>query len=116
MPVVCQICWSRKSGNFFGESVDLAPCARDFVHVFFVAKKRGLRNPDGFESGAVRLRIDRFEKGVGLGGLRAAEALAIFAILKNMQSVNRWIAGLIWNAFRIHDLNQFFGRGASELF
>ena len=85
------------------------------MHIFFIAQQRRLRYPDGFERGAVRIRITRLKKSVSLLRLRATQPSAIFAILKYIQSVDRRIACLIRDSFRIHRFDQAFCGGAGKL-
>ena len=95
--------------------LDFAPGGGDFVHVLFIAKERRLWNPDGLESGAVRHWIWRLQKSMGFGGLGAAETLAIFTALENVERVERRVAGLIRNAFRVDGLDELMGVRRGEV-
>jgi len=86
------------------------------VHVFLIAKERGLGNPDGLQSGAMRVGITCLEEGMGLGRLRATQPFAVLTVLENVQGVDWRIAGLIGDTLGIHGLNQFFCAGTGELF
>src|SRR6266481_5695988 len=47
----------RESHEFFREFLDFLPSGGDFMHVLFIAQESRLWYPDGFVSGAMRLRI-----------------------------------------------------------
>ena len=106
----------RASYEFFRKLLDFAPGGGDFVHVFLIAKERGLGNPNGFKSGAMRVGIIRLEKGMGLGRLGATQPFSVLTVLENVQGVDWRIAGLIGDTLGIHGLNQFFCAGTGELF
>ena len=86
------------------------------MHIFLIAKERGLGNPNGLKSGAMRVRIIRLEKGMRLGRLGATQPFAVLTVLEYVQGVDWRIAGLIGDTLGIHGLNQFFCAGTGELF
>ena len=86
------------------------------MDVFVIAEKRGLRNPDGFKSGAIGIGILCPEKRMGFRSLRTAQPPAVFAIFEEIQIMNRRIAGLVRNSLGVHGFNQLFRGGSGELF
>src|SRR5579864_1365965 len=87
----------------------------DLVHILLVAEQCRLRNPNCFPCGALRIRKWLLQEGVSLLARSLAQAFSIFAISENVQFVERGIARLVGDAFRVYCLNKAFGRNTSEL-
>src|SRR5579871_115274 len=102
--------------NLLGIALNLPDRGRDLIHVFFIAKQRELRNPDGLPCGALRMREFLLQEIMFFRRLCAAEALPVIAIAEAVELVQRWIARLRRDAFGIQCRDEILGRDAGEFF
>ena len=86
---------------FFRVALNLLDCSSDFVHVLFIAKQGELRNPYRFPGCPLRMRKLLIEEGVFFGGLWSGKAFAVIAAAEAVKFVQRRVAGLGRDAFRV---------------
>src|SRR5438445_3970457 len=87
--------------KLFRVLLDFCYGCSNFVHVFFIAQQHGLREPNRFPRSFLGYWKFSLQKLVFVFGLLAAQPLAVFAISKHVQLVQRWITCLMRNAFSI---------------
>src|SRR4051794_25577065 len=82
------------ASKFFRVLLDFCDRCGNFVHVFFIAQQHGLREPNRFPRSFLGYWKFSLQKLVFVFGLLAAQPLAVFAISKHVQLVQRWITCL----------------------
>src|SRR5882762_2192327 len=97
------------SGQIFGVLLNLAQAGGDLLNIFFIPQQGWLWNPDRLPGRFLSLRKAPLQERMTLFRLLSAQPLSILAIAKHVQLVERRIARLIGDAFRVHRCDEAIG-------